>query len=212
MKKTLTKVLALLLMLAIVLLCFPACALEMFTNFLYLANRIMDNSFDEFYIYETTEELENMGTRFCEYGSVEKYAVSADEFLNGLEYENQYLAKYECEEYSFEIFAYEFKEAEQAQIYYNTSMKEDNDDGFDLSIWHCYSYSSESGEVKIIVINETDVYRINYPKKSEEAITALLSQSLSLKIIDIDGEKMSFEFECVENEKYIGASADKTGD
>ena len=177
-------------LLTFVLISFSGCrAYDKFSDYFY---RLVSTR--EIYMFENISEFESMEDNFKEYGQIQKYDPSYDESLNGLEYVNQYLAKYECENYEFEIFAYEFQMVEQAQQYYSNH---GNETSQAVTRW----YINSSGKITIITLNEKNIYKIKYQKQDEEAITELLSQKLALEMIVVKDEVI-YHFECIENVKY----------
>lgn len=144
----------------------------------------------DIYMFESISELDSMENSFKEYGEVEKYSPSDDEYLNELEYKNSYLARYECDSYEFEIFAYEFQSTEDARQYYSNFEK----DKIDEDVWRLYK--NLSGDVTIIAWNKSNMYRMEYSKENEKPVSDLLSQSLSFEMVWIEDEE-TLHFECV---------------
>lgn len=183
----------------IVLFCFSGCSFgDMMENLYYKLA-----SSNEVYMFESIDELENMEALFEKYGQVERYSEQDDEYLQDLKYINKYLAKYECESYEFEIYAYEFETIEQAHQYYtNSNYLANYDDETPHkrdNIWRLYSNSM--GTIYIIAINEFDIYRITYEKKNEDEINELLSSHLKLEMIVCNDGVPGYTFECIKNDK-----------
>ena len=182
----------------IVLFCFSGCSFgDMMENLYYKLS-----SSNEVYMFESIDELENMESSFKQYGQVERYSEQDDEYLQDLKYVNKYLAKYECESYEFEIYAYEFETIEQAHQYYtNSNYLANYDDETPHkrdNIWRLYSNSM--GTIYIIAINEFDIYRITYEKKNEDEINELLSSHLELEMIVCNDGVPGYTFECIKKE------------
>ena len=176
----------------IVLFCFSGCSFgDMMENLYYKLA-----SSNEVYMFESIDELENMEASFEKYGQVQKFSDSYDECLQGLKYEKQYVAKYECNDYEFDIYAYEFETDEQAREYYI------NYDGDNLSrnIWNLYFNSR--GTVTSMTINGANIYRIVYQEDDEKEINSLLSENLSIQMIYVIEDY--HHHECIKNPNYKG--------
>ena len=84
-------------------------------------------------IFSNISEFEMIESEFSKKGEIQRYNdTSRDENLEGLQYVAHYAAYYKCEEFEFEIFAYEFQDTEEAhQYFYNhTGRESDRDTNF----------------------------------------------------------------------------------
>ena len=185
MNNTITKVSSIILMIVVFMVSLSGCWFEdAFDAFFY-----KKTSSQDIYMFENLDELRNMEKSFEKYGQVQSLEAYEDEFLNNLKFENNYLAKYKCEEFEFEIFAYEFEETNLAKKYYfNIEGKQIFED---YNVWRLYL--NENGNVSIIALNYSDIYRISYKKTNEKAINELLSKHLSYKIINTENSPYTFE-------------------
>lgn len=176
----------------IVLFCFSGCSFgDMMENLYYKLA-----SSNEVYMFESIDELENMEALFEKYGQVQKFSDSYDECLQGLKYEKQYVAKYQCNDYEFDIYAYEFETDEQAREYYINY----DGDNLDNNLWNLYFNSR--GTVTSMTINGVNIYRIVYKEDDEKEINSLLSENLSIQMIYVIEDY--HHYECIKNPNYKG--------
>ena len=87
----------------------------------------------DIYIFENISECEKISQNKPEDATVEVYqSTEKDKKLDGLQYESFFGAKYSSSELTFEIFAYEFQDTEEAhQYFYNhTGRESDRDTNF----------------------------------------------------------------------------------
>ena len=184
------KIVIIMIFLIIIAFSFGGCGFNgMMQNFYYKLA-----SSNEVYMFENIDELENMEASFKKYGQVQKFSDSYDECLQGLKYKKQYVAKYECDDFEFDIYAYEFETEEQAREYYINFAEDD----LDINLWNLYFNSK--GTVTSMTINGVNIYRIVYQKNDEKAINTFLSECLSIKMIFIVEDY--HHYECIKNSNY----------
>lgn len=144
---------------------FESCALRFHLN-------------SEYYIFKDLNELEIVENDFQNYGTVDKYDnPSKDKYLNELNYEDFYAAYYECEDFEFEIYAYEFcDEAVSKNYYRNVTGTESKSD---------VNFKASSGisETKMIVIDCKNAYSITFENKYGKKIQAFLSENFTLHLV-----------------------------
>ena len=195
-QKAIIKISIIILSILLVVSCFAGCSLyEMFNSLIYKMDKALSC---EIYMFENISELENMENSFKEEnGMVQKYDPSYDECLKGLEYINQYSARYKCDNYEFEIYAYEFGTVEEAYEYYCRSKN-----GEEVIMETIKSsYTNAQGKVTIVALNETNVYRAKYLKNNEELIEDFLSKKLTHQITWLE-EDVAAGYVFVKNDKY----------
>ena len=134
----------------------------------------------EFYIFENLDELENIENSFQKYGTVNRYDSPAkDKYLKDLSFVDSYAAYYECEEFEFEIFAYEFLDKDVSKEYFDNVTGKDQ--AFDVN------FSRHSGitilsKTEMTIIDHEKAYTMIYKSKYNEDIDNFLSENFTLRL------------------------------
>lgn len=191
MKQKVIKLFMSLILTMAVIVSFSSCAIDSWiSNVIY---RVVSSH--DIYMFSDIYEFENMEQSFLEYGDVEIIDNVEDDLLQSLQYEKSYNGRYVCSNFEFEVFAYVFSSNDMAQEYYANC-------GEVPQANTCRLYWNSLGNVRIIVLNNNEIYSIYYNEECEKEITNLLSRHLTLKMIYIQ-DKYPCNFEVVPNESYI---------
>ena len=130
-----------------------------------------------YYIFSDISECYQLETKDAD---IEKYETpDSDKYLKALEYTNFYGVKYKSSECEFEIFAYEFKDADTAKQYYtNVTGKTDP---FDCT----FSSSTGMASCRLAVIDFERGYIAKTTSSSKyiEAMKKILGEVFSKQIV-----------------------------
>ena len=112
-------------------------------------------------------------SEFLKKGEIEKYNdTSRDENLEGLQYVAHYAAYYKCEEFEFEIFAYEFESSDVSREYHkNVSIETDKD----VSMHKTVGIT----KTKLVLIDNTMAYSAFYSNVDAEQVEYYLYTAFS---------------------------------
>lgn len=130
-----------------------------------------------YYIFADISECEAIkmskldGARFESYDPHEK-----DDNLKDLNFEKSFCGKFTCDDFEFEIFAYEFSASETAKAYFvSETGKTDNPDTTFSGSW-----GATNG--RFIVLDSERVYQIKSKSKYRDDIFEFLSEIFSKEI------------------------------
>ena len=142
---------------------------------------------DNFYIFNSISECEKLISVDKSNINVEIYDDNnKDENSKGLLYNGFFGMNYESEELKYEIFAYEFEDANSALKYYvNVTGQKNYENKLPLSSSDenkLLSASSGMFSYRLIVVCKNMAYQINAPKQYKNAIIELLSTIFSIKV------------------------------
>ncbi|MBO5879276.1 MAG: hypothetical protein J6Q68_01825 [Clostridia bacterium] len=131
----------------------------------------------DYYIFENIEECEKIETLNFTEQKITKYEnPEKDKNLKSLQYEAFYGAKYESQELTFEIFAYEFATEEDAAAYFkNSSARKATDKSTFAGSRHAFS-----ADFQVIYYNR--VYSVRTTNKHMQAAKDALGTIFSIKI------------------------------
>ncbi len=115
-------------------------------------------------IFSNISEFEMIESEFLKKGEIQKYNdTSRDENLEGLQYVAHYAAYYKCEEFEFEIFAYEFESSDVSREYHkNVSIETDKD----VSMHKTVGIT----KTKLVLIDNTMAYSAFYSNVDAEQV------------------------------------------
>lgn len=132
----------------------------------------------DFYIFENISECQGIQNSTLSGAKFEHYEIEKDKKLKGLTYTERFCGKFSCDEFEFEIFAYEFENAESAKKYF------DNVTGTADNIESYTSFYGNFGmfSVDIMVFDFEKAYRVNLSKSDIEEVFQFLSTVFSKKI------------------------------
>ena len=132
-----------------------------------------------YYIFSEIQELENMELQFEEYGEVDRYNdTSKDKNIKEMQYDRFYGAYYKCEDFEFEIFAYEFSNIYNAKKYFqNVTGKECK------TTVNFGTTSGMSQKTQMIVINQENAYLILFENEFAKEIENFLSENFALHLV-----------------------------
>ena len=131
----------------------------------------------EFYIFENIDEcknFENLGLTNLE---ITRYETpEKDRNLKSLEYDYFYAAKIESDEIDFEIFAYTFKNSDDAKQYFK------NETGKTIQDSDSFSGASNMVSCRLIVIDERNIYIVRTKHSQNVLLSDILSTVFSKQI------------------------------
>ena len=115
-------------------------------------------------IFSNISEFEMIESEFSKKGEIQRYNdTSRDENLEGLQYVAHYAAYYKCEEFEFEIFAYEFESSDVSREYHkNVSIETDKD----VSMHKTVGIT----QTKLVLIDNTMAYSAFYSNVDAEQV------------------------------------------
>ena len=115
-------------------------------------------------IFSNISEFEMIESEFSKKGEIQRYNdTSRDENLEGLQYVAHYAAYYKCEEFEFEIFAYEFESSDVSREYHkNVSIETDKD----VSMHKTVGIT----QTKLVLIDNTMAYSAFYSNGDAEQV------------------------------------------
>lgn len=129
------------------------------------------------YVFKEIGECEALETSDRKDAKFEKYETpSEDKKLKKLEYETFFGGKYSCDEFSFEIFAYEFKDSDTAKKYYENVTG--GISGFDAN----FSKIARMSSFIMVVLNNEFSYTIYTSPHNAGAVQDFISEIFSLEI------------------------------
>lgn len=147
---------------------------------------------DNVCIFSEISQLEQIEESFLKYGDVERYQSSdKDKYLKKLSYNNFYAAEYQCEDFEFEIYAYEFESITVAENYYENVV------GNTPPINPEYSSSGNFINKSLLVIDGSNVYLAKYPYKYRQEVESFLASNF---------EKLLFETQVTEKTSNVSFS------
>jgi len=150
--------------------------------------QILNSQPDHFYIFNEIDECEKLipvdksNINFAIHDVADK-----DNDLKGLLYNDFFGMSYESEKLKFEIFAYEFEDADSALRYYiNVTGQKSYEQKLPLSSSDenkLLSASSGMFSYSLIVVYKNMAYQINAPKQYKNEIIEMLSTTFSIKVM-----------------------------
>ncbi len=119
---------------------------------------------DRYCIFSNISEFEIIESEFLNQGEVEKYNdTSKDENIKELQYVAHYAAYYTCEDFEFEIFAYEFENSDASREYHkNVSVETDKS----VSMHRTVGIT----QTKLVLIDNTMAYSAFYSNADAEQV------------------------------------------
>lgn len=130
-----------------------------------------------FYIFENIKECATLETQKTKESYITLYdSPSKDKNLNDLKYDEFYAGKYSSDELSFEIFAYQFIDSDNAKIYFK------NNTGIETNLDTHYLASGGISKYNVIVIDNKNAYCINTKKSQANELMLYLSEVFSKKL------------------------------
>ena len=121
-------------------------------------------------IFSDITEFEQIEKDFLEYGTVERYdSPKDDKHLKGLSYVKFYAGKYKCDDFQFEIFAYEFEDSILAEKYYENAV------GNETTINPRYVISGNLRNTTLLVIDGANVYLASYSTKYKHNVESFFA-------------------------------------
>jgi len=141
-----------------------------------------------FYIFNSISECEKLIPVDKSNINVEIYDDNnKDENSKGLLYNGFFGMNYESEELKYEIFAYEFENADSALSYYvNVTGQKSYEEKLPLNSSDenkLLSASSGMFSYSLIVVYKNMAYQINAPKQYKNEIIEMLSTTFSIKVM-----------------------------
>ncbi len=130
----------------------------------------------QIYVFADTDECVGFESLVGENGEVVRYDPSNDEHLGELGYSDFYAASLTASEWSFEIFAYQFKSEEHAKIYFERVTGKGSDASSN------FSYVLGLNGYRLAVVDGCNAYIVKSPASSREDVDALLSRIFSKKL------------------------------
>ena len=151
--------------------------------YMFFSNRTPD----EYFIFQDINECEQLIPADKDNANIEQYDTPAkDKDLKGLSYDNFWGMKFQSDAMEYEIFAYEFKDADSALKYYvNVTGQHNYEKKLPLnSEDENKNLSASKGmfSYEIVITYQNNAYRLTAPSKYEDEVTELLANTFSLKI------------------------------
>lgn len=162
--------------LPIILIIFSLCAIILGVSITAIISFKHLNA--DVYMFKSIEECWKIETQAEENSVFNRYLdTSRDNYLSGLSYNSFFSGKYSCEQYEFEIFAYEFNDTMSAIEYFKKITGKD-------SIQKSTNFSLSSGiaQSRIIAISETNAYIVYCPTKDFTDVCKMLEKIFTVKI------------------------------
>lgn len=130
------------------------------------------------HIFADIDECASLETKRVDGWQFTKYAdATSDKNAKNLEFTAFFGGKFTCESFDFEIFAYEFSDATNAQTYFKVITGKDPG-GVDPN----YSLESGASDSRLVVYNGNNAYAIFFPTNALSDVLQLLSEIFSVKI------------------------------
>lgn len=165
-----------------VIVCF-ACILLLICLVFFVLHALNTSSGNEYFIFNTLTECENLIPTDETDVTVVRYTIpSCDKDIEGLSYRSFFGMKLQSDALKYEIFAYEFDDAESALAYgirasgrYDYKVPEDQESKF-------WSLSRGTTSVHIVVAFRNKAYQLNAPSEYTDEIKKLLAEVFSQKL------------------------------
>ena len=131
----------------------------------------------EVYIFDDITECQNIITNKSDDVDIEVYETpNSDKYLKDLEYEDFFACKYVCDDFEFEIFAYEFVDSDTNKQYFENVTDRTSERYSDFLSWGGISnYSS-------VVINGNNAYIIHSSTSNKNKVTKFIATVFSVKL------------------------------
>lgn len=129
------------------------------------------------YIFEDIKECQNIIANKSDDAEIELYDTpNSDKYLNNLQYNDFFACKYLCDDFEFEIFAYEFVDSDTNKQYFENAADRTSERYSDFLSWGGISnYSS-------VVIDGNNAYIIHSSTSNKKKVTEFIATVFSLKL------------------------------
>ena len=145
---------------------------------LFSPSRLEDlkvNIFADISECENLLQSENKGAKFVKYDTPSK-----DKKLKNLEYESFFAGEYSCSDFEFTIFAYEFKNEDDAKAYFENHTGKESEKNANFSI------NMGIGGYRLRVFHNSMAYSVtSSSRKDAEKIEAFLGENFSVDVLQI---------------------------
>ena len=128
-----------------------------------------------YYIFSSVDDFTQIEENCNDEIKIKKYdSYEKDEYMDGLVCSKFYAAQYSSKEFKFEIFAYEFENADVSKQYFKSAADRESEENTNFLEWGGLGHS------EIVVINDQCAYVVltSTPSKTKE----FLSQIFSIRI------------------------------